>query len=120
AYLRTDRTRVGVAFSLCATLGLLSHLLFLSVLLAALTGSTWRMIERRLAPRAAAARIALCFALPMLCLGALYLVDARHIVVGGGGASGSLVADYGTALSWTLGAPVSAAAQLLGCVLAVA
>ncbi len=119
-YLQRDRCGIGIAFSVCAVLGLLSQLLFVSVLLSALTWSVWHAVRHRLSFGAAATRIALCYALPMACLGALYVVDVRHIVVGGGGASGSFIADYGTALSWALGSPTSAAAQLLGCILAVA
>lgn len=123
-YLRRDGWKVGVGFSFCAVLGLLSHLLFVSVLLSALTWSicwsVWQLRERRLSLREAAARIALCYGAPTLCLAALYVVDIRHVVVGGGGVSGSLIAGYGTALGWALGAPTTAAAQLLGCILAVA
>lgn len=120
AYLRRGDWRIGVAFSLAAILGLLSHLLFLSVLLSALLWCAFGRGTRDRSIRSTAERVALCCGLPWLCLAALYWVDIREIVTGGGGvATGSLVADYGTALAWALGAPVTPAAQLLGCILAV-
>jgi hypothetical protein len=119
-YLRSDRWTLGAALSVVEVLGLVSHLLFESVLLAAIAASAFAFWRRRLSPGGAARRLALCHALPLACLAALYVVDLREIVAGGGGtATGSLIADYGTALAWALGAPVSPAAQLVGCVLAV-
>jgi hypothetical protein len=120
AYLRRGDAWIGLAFALCALLGLVAHLAFASVLLAALVACGWALAVRATPLPVAAGRLALCFGLPIAALAVLYRVDLREIVEGGGGtATGSLIADYGTALAWTLGAPMSPAAQLVGCVLAI-
>jgi hypothetical protein len=114
-YLRRGDARLGAALAACAILGLVSHLGFAAVLLAAIPA-----VACGFATRGVARRLALCFALPMLCLAALYWFDVRRIVEGGGGvATGSFIADYGTALAWMLGAPAHPAAQLTACVAAV-
>jgi hypothetical protein len=119
-YLRRGEARIGLAFSLCALLGLVAHLAFVSVLLAALVACGYALAEGGTPLRAAAGRIALCFGLPIAVLAVFYRVDLREIVPGGGGtATGSLIADYGAALAWTLGAPMRPAAQLVACILAV-
>ena len=118
AYLQRGGARLGAAYACAACAGLLSHVLFASVLLAGVAWSAWEIVRRRAAPRTALA-LAACHALPLAVLAALYAVDVRFMEVGGGAASGSLVADYGTALAFSLGAPVSSAAQLVACVAAV-
>lgn len=120
ASLRRGDARVDAALAVCAVLGLISHLGFVAVLLAAIPALAFGLATRGLPLVAVARRMALCFALPLLFLAALYWVDLRNIIEGGGGvATGSLIADFGTALAWMLGAPVHPAAQLVGCVLAV-
>jgi hypothetical protein len=117
-HLRRGGTGLGAAYACAACAGLLSHVLFASVVLSGVAWSAWEIARRRAPPRTALA-LAACHALPLAALAALYLADLRFMEVGGGAASGSLVADYGAALAWALGAPVSSAAQLVGCVAAV-
>jgi hypothetical protein len=118
AHLRRGDLGLGAAYACAACAGLLSHVLFASVVLSGVAWSAWE-IGRRRAPLRTALALGACHALPLAALAALYVADIRWMEVGGGGASGSLVADYGTALAFALGAPVSSAAQLIGCVAAV-
>ena len=55
----------------------------------------------------------------MAVLAMLYVVDLRHIVAGGGTATGSLLNAYGIGLAWALGTPQNGVAQFIFCILAL-
>jgi hypothetical protein len=111
--------RSGAGYALAALPGLAAHVIFASVVLAGLAWTLEHGIRGGLAPRQLARRTALCHALPLVALAALYLVDIRHIAIGGGASNPSFIDSYGSALAWSLGTPFAASWQLLFCIAAV-
>jgi hypothetical protein len=69
-------------FGACIALGFLSHLVFLFYWAGAAAQSSWQL--RGLPWRRLAARLAALHAAPLVILAALYRVDLRFMVVGGG------------------------------------
>ena len=117
-YLETRRWPLALMFSLCAVLGLLSHLTFVCFYSSALVWSGYRLMKSRLGPSRTATALLSCHAVPILFLATLYFADVRHIVVGGGTPL-TLLAGYGTALAWALGTPAADFMIILTCIAAV-
>lgn len=113
AELARPRRFLGALFGLCVVLGFLSHLVFLFFYAGALVASGWRLLRDSATRREGAVGLARLHALPLLCLAALWWVDLRWLVVGGGNPT-----DYAALLARTagfsLGLPVSLAGALLG------
>jgi uncharacterized membrane protein len=76
-------TAWAVAFAACAALGLLSHLTFLYALLAFLAWGAF-VATRRSLRSPLAASLAVALVPPLATFGTLWLVDLRHLAVGGG------------------------------------
>jgi len=112
--------RAGAGYALVALPGLASHVLFASVLLSGLAWTIERGLRTALPAREIVRRVALCHAAPFAALALLWLVDIRHIAIGGGASSASWIDAYGTALAFSLGTPLDPRAQLVACLLAVA
>jgi hypothetical protein len=120
-YLERPRWQMAALYSFSALLGLASHLSFVSVLLASIAWSVWRMDSIRASRRETARCLFSCQAAPALFLAWLYHVDVRQMVEGGGGqAHLSLIDTYGTALAWALGTPAPEAMKILFCLVSVA
>jgi len=76
--------RYGLAYGLCASLALLSHLAFLTVFAAFLIWSGFDVLRSRGERTRQIVRHGSVHALPTATLGLLYVVDIRHMVVLGG------------------------------------
>jgi hypothetical protein len=96
--------RWAVAFNACCVLGLLSHLTFLLPYAGLLAWSVARALRRPIRPRAALADLAGCHALTLAVFAALYVVDVRHMQIGGGPES-PLATVVGNLAALTLGFP---------------
>ena len=118
-YLETKRWPFALMFSLSAVLGLMSHLVFLTVYLAELVWSGYRLMKSRPGPRRIAIAVLSCHAVPSLFIAALYFLDIRFMTIGGGTTS-TLLNGYGTALAWGLGTPTAKVAILWTGIAAVA
>jgi hypothetical protein len=115
-YLERPRWQMAALYSLSALLGLASHLIFVSVLLASIAWSVWRTDSIHASRGQLARCLFSCQAAPALFLAWLYFVDIRQQVEGGGGqAHLSLIETYGAALAWALGTPSPAAMKILFC-----
>jgi hypothetical protein len=81
-----ERPRTGKAalFGACVVAGFLFQLVFLWFWAGALALSVWRLARRDPAPRALGLGLARLHAAPGLALAALWWVDLRQLVVGGG------------------------------------
>ena len=80
-----DGRRWGApVFACTVALGLLAHLVFAFFWAGALAQSAWRLARVERSAREIAVRLARLHALPALCLGLLWVVDLRHMQVGGG------------------------------------
>ena len=107
----------GVLFSVSAMLGLLSHPTYVHCYFAGLCWSAWRAWGLWVAGRRSAAvwSLLLCHALPLVLGGALYVVNLRHMELGGGPEYGlwALLAETGSlAVGGPLGGPLATAASL--------
>jgi hypothetical protein len=118
-YLRRPRWRGAAAYTASALFGLLSHPIFAGFLGAAWAWSGYRLLRSGGNRTRALRELGMAQGLPLLGLAALYLADLRHVVPGGGTPAGSLIDSFGVSLAWAVGAPRAAAAQLVGCILAV-
>lgn len=97
------RRRSAALFCACVVLGFLSQLVFLFYWSGAAAQSLWRW--RRLPAPALALRVASRHAPPLAALAALYAVDLRAVVVGGGNPTDVPLLIAQT-VGWTLGLPV--------------
>jgi hypothetical protein len=117
-YLEKRRWQIALIFSFSALLGLLSHLIFLDFLLAALLWSAGRLIRSRLSLRQAVVALLSCYALPLVFLAVLYFVDVRYLVIGGGTRT-NLLSSYVSSLAWALGTPFANPLKILTCIIAI-
>jgi hypothetical protein len=81
AHLRTRRRTWAAAFAAAAVLGILSHLTFLFILCGLLA---WAAVEIARARRPLDPIALALLAVPVVALGALWLVDLREVAIGGG------------------------------------
>lgn len=118
--LAAERRRFATpAFAAINVLGLLSHLGFVSVMLASLAWSfrlCWRA-KRQLRP--AVLEIARLHLLPWLLFGLLLWVDIRNLRDGEGTVVASFIDSFGSAFAWTVGTTLDKTMQLMSCVIAV-
>jgi hypothetical protein len=98
-YLTTRKSLFAILFALTAVCGFLSQLTCVSFFVSAFIWSVWRLIRSRRPPRQIAAALLLCYAIPSLFLLVLYLIDIRHMVIGGGTPT-TLWIGYPTAIAW--------------------
>lgn len=117
-YLERKSWQIGLMFSISVVLGFLSHLTFLYFYLAALVWSGYRLMKSRSGLKQIMSAAFSCHALPCLFLTALYMVDIRHIVMGGGPPM-TLLNGYVNALVWALGTPWADFMVPLSCIAAV-
>jgi hypothetical protein len=82
----------ALLFGVASVLGFLSHLIFLNFFGAALLWSLWRLPLKS---------VIACVVAPSAFLVALYFVDIRHQMVGGGTENGPGI--YADSFAWTLG-----------------
>ncbi len=115
-YLERPRWQWAALYSLSASLGLASHLVFVSVLLASMAWTVWRLNSIHASRKQIVRSLLSCHAVPALFLAWLYLVDIRQLEEGGGITRLSPIETYGIALAWTLGTPSQHAAKVLLCV----
>jgi hypothetical protein len=94
----------ALLFSISSILGFAAHLIFLNFYGAAILWSAWRFTKSGLGPRPALKSMLACHTAPTMFLIALYFVDIRRLVVGGG-SDFSLSGVYADSLAWALGAP---------------
>ena len=103
-YLEKRRWHSAVLLSISSVLGFTSHLIFLNFFCAALLWSGYRLVKSGIGVKRAFTAMLACYAAPTIFLAALYWIDIRHMVVGGGTPT-SLPGIYASSLAWTLGAP---------------
>lgn len=111
--------RSAAGYASAAIVGVLSHVHFVSILLAGLVWTLHRSLVDKWTLRESARRIVACHLPPLLAVAVLYWIDIRHMIVGGGTPVGSWINSYLTALAWTLGAPINPRDQLAACLLAI-
>lgn len=112
-YLERRRWPMAALYSLSVLLGLASHLIFVTVLLASIVWTVCRLKSIH-APRKQILRtLILCNAVPLLFLAWLYFADIRQMAEGGGIPQYSLLGTYAAALAWAFGAPSPTALQIL-------
>jgi hypothetical protein len=109
---------VALVYSLSTILGMLSHLIFVDFVLAAIVWSAYRLIKRRIGLKHVAVAMLSCHAAVVLVAMVLYFVDIRYLGIGGGTPT-SLLSGCARALAWALGTPVGDSWVLLTCVVAV-
>ena len=112
-YLIRPRPGLAVAYALCAVLGLLSHPIFAAFLAAATFWSLVRPVRAERGPGRILLETATVQGLPWAVLAALYALDYRHVVAGGGTPMTSLFSAVWTGLAWSLGSPQNSGAQLI-------
>ena len=118
-YLERPRWKLAVLYAGCATLGLLSQPMFVSFLGAATIWSLCRLVRSgRRFGQAVLAALA-CQGVPIAVLAALYLIDMRHIVPGGGSEANSLLCAIGLGFAWALGTPQDHAADFVFSIMAL-
>lgn len=103
-YLETRRWRMALAFSLVASLGLLSHLTFVSFLFSSFLWAAFRLLDSHRGFKDVFVSLTLCYLIPMLLLVLLYLIDIHFMVIVGGDQPG-LFNCYMSSLAWALGMP---------------
>jgi hypothetical protein len=81
-YFSTGGVVWALAFGAAATLGFLSHLTFLQAYAGFFVWTSWRALRTR--QGRAAVTLVVLHALPCAALAALYWIDLRHVVIGGG------------------------------------
>jgi hypothetical protein len=98
------RWQMAALFSLSAVLGLSSHLTFIIFLSASLIWFWLCLFQSKLTLAAIARWTFAFYAIPLVYLGALYLIDLRYLQIGGGTPI-SVFDGYGETLAWVLGGP---------------
>jgi hypothetical protein len=96
--------QLAVMFSLSVILGLTSHLTYFIFLCASLVWFCARLFRMKWPLPRIAAWTAACYAAPAIYLVVLYLVDLRHLQIGGGTPI-SVLDGYGATLAWAFGGP---------------
>ncbi|HEV2045517.1 MAG TPA: glycosyltransferase family 39 protein [Chthoniobacterales bacterium] len=104
SFLDKPRWETALWFSLGAILGFSSHLTFVNFFVASLFWFCTRLVRSGNRLTTILGRVTACYAAPVIYLIALYVVDIRHMDVGGGTPIG-LLEGYAASLAWTLGAP---------------
>ena len=119
-YLDSSNWRWATVFSLSSILGFAADILFLNFYCVALMWSAWRFFTRtpKIEKAAFARSMLTCHGPPLSFFAALYWVDLRHTVVGGG-TPASLPAVFASSLAWTFGSPPGPFSAL-GAILTVA
>jgi hypothetical protein len=105
-YLETTRWPLGLMSSLTTVCGILSQLVFLDYYAAALVWSAYQLLRSRARWKQTILAAVLCHALPVLCCVIIYLVDVRHMQIGGGTAT-TLSAACVSVLAWSVGSPLA-------------
>jgi hypothetical protein len=118
-YLEHRRGATALGFALVTILGLLSHLMFVTVLCAAFLQSCRRFQIERLPTGRTVSSLAALFAGPLAFSLLLYWVDIRKITEGGGDEV-PLLAAFRNSLAWVLGTTPSPLVSLASCLAAVA
>ena len=103
-YLKTQHWVCALLFSVCASLGFISHLTFAIFFAASLPWAALRLIRARRGFRGVAVSLAFCYVLPAAVMTALYVADLRFLVVNGGATPG-LARCAMESFAWTLGRP---------------
>jgi hypothetical protein len=93
--------------------------IFASVVLAGLVWTIERCFAEKKSLQQSVRLTAACHLPPLFVLAILYVVDIRHIAVGGGSVKPSWIDSYGAALAWSLGSPMTPRFQLVACILAI-
>jgi hypothetical protein len=103
-YLEKPGWRPALLLSLSSILGFASQLIFLNFFCAAVLWSGWRLWQSGRGAKHVLGGLLACHAAPAAFFIALYFVDLRRLVVGGGTRSG-LAGPYADSLLWVLGHP---------------
>jgi hypothetical protein len=119
-FLERPRWQTAALYSLSAVLGLASHLSFISVLLASVAWTVWRMDSLHASRKETARSLLSCQTAPVLFLAWLYFVDVRNLVEGGGKVQFSIIGTYADALAWAWGTPFNETMTILFCLIAIA
>ena len=104
------RVVAGIFVAVFATLGILAQLTYLQADLALITWTGVRLARQQRGLQRWMRDMALCHALPLACLIWLYVVDIRHMALGGGPVY-SDASVVGGALSLSLGGPLDGRAR---------
>jgi hypothetical protein len=104
AFFGNPRWQLAGLFSLSAILGFTSHLTFLIFLGASLVWFWVRLLQLKFSTPKIIGWTAACYAAPFIYLVALYVIDVRHLQIGGGTPI-SVLDGYGATLAWALGGP---------------
>lgn len=103
-FFEKPRWQMAALFSLSALLGLTSHLTFVIFLSASLIYFWLRLFQSKLKAAAIAGWTLALYAVPVVYLSTLYLIDLRYLQIGGGTPI-SVLDGYGATLAWVLGGP---------------
>jgi len=104
SFFENPRWQLAGLFSLSAILGFTSHLTFLIFLAASLIWFWVRLLRKKFSIPSIAGWTAACYAAPLTYLITLYLVDVRHLQIGGGTPI-TVLDGYGATLAWAFGGP---------------
>ena len=111
-YLENRRWPAALCYSLSTILGLLSHLTFVNVILAAMVWSGYRLLKLPVRRKQMVIVFLSCHTAAIVLLGVLYLVDIRHMIIDGGTAT-TLPNACAATLAWALGAPAGNSLRIL-------
>jgi hypothetical protein len=117
-YLEKQAWQSALLFSVSSILGFASHLIFLNFFGAAVLWSGWRLIKSGFGTGRAIETMLACHAAPAAFLIAVYFIDIRHQVFGGGTKNGPGV--YVDSFAWALGGPPGHLSMTFTFLLAVA
>ncbi len=144
SFFATRRWLAAVVFSLCCIVGLLAQPVIVSFIAAAVVSSIYWLVQTLLASRGASApskkspvanpddleasrvswqsalTLIVSLTVPLVVVAALYVVDLRQVIIGGGAISDSLLASYAEALAWAWGITSLGLAPLFGVLMAIA
>jgi hypothetical protein len=102
-FLQTRKAWLGILYSGCILLGVLSHLAFILFYMVMIAWSAYRLFPRRSNFRQFAFQMFYCHAFPAAFLAWLYMVDLRVQTTGGGRIKFSVPETFGEALTWACG-----------------
>lgn len=100
-FLKSGSLKIAALFWLCAILGFLSHIDFITFLGATVPWAAWRLFRSRVDATRAVGGLLLCYAVPAIVVAGLYLVDIRQMTVLGGSET-TLFNAWSTSLAWVL------------------
>ena len=103
-YLEKESWPTAVAFSISSIFGFASHLIFLNFFSAAVLWSGWRLVKSGHGKAHVIKSMLACHAAPTMFFLLLYILDVRHLRVGGG-TPASLPGTFAQSLGWVFGGP---------------